>query len=160
MTHHSDQCLDTITDSDKVAIERLLIKSAALLLLFGLLTGFYLSAIAMKLVSADFGMALAAHLNALLGSFWILGVSYSLRHCHLSPVLLKRMSVLIIIANYANWIFTAIKAYLNVSAISWVEGHLSNNLILVSLTLFVVIPALTGTLLWVFALFKDQPKTT
>jgi len=139
------------------SIEHLLIKSAALLLLLALLTGFYISAAAMKLVDANVSMALSAHLNALLGSFWILGVAYSLKYCHLNHQQLARMSYLIIIANYSNWFITAVKAYLNVSAISWIAGQWSNNLVLVGLTLLVVLPSLIGALLWVSALFKTQP---
>ena len=147
-----------MTTSQHASLERRLIKSAALLLLLALLTGFYISAAAMKLIDADMNMALASHLNGLLGAFWLLGLAYSLRYCHGSEQQLSRVAALIIIANYSNWLITAIKAYVQVSAIAWIEGQWPNNLILVSLTLLVVFPALGGSIGWVLALFKAQPE--
>jgi hydroxylaminobenzene mutase len=113
----------------------------------------------MGLIEASVPSMLASHLNGLLGGFWMLGVSYSLRWCHASEAQLKRMALLIITANYMNWLITLIKALCAVSAITWIKGQTANNLIHVLLIVGVVAPALWGSGMWVVALFRRPPTT-
>lgn len=148
---YSDSEISSLNQKFDV-VAHTLIKSAAVLMLCALFTGLYLSLIAMKIVSADFSMALASHLNALLGAFWILSVSYSLRFCHLDTTKLNLMSRSIIIANYGNWGLTLLKSHLHVAGIEFTQD-MSNNVILVLLSLLVVLPAFIGTILWIRGLF-------
>jgi (hydroxyamino)benzene mutase len=150
MPHSHSQISSLNQQLDLVA--HTLIKSAAVLILCALFTGLYLSLIAMKVVTADLSMALASHLNALLGAFWILSVSYSLRFCHLDTAKLNLMSRSVIIANYGNWGITLLKSHLHVAGIKLTQD-MSNNIILILLSLFVVLPAFVGTVIWVRGLF-------
>ena len=67
-----------MSDDAKSAAPKVAARNAALLLLVGLLTGGYVSAAMTGKISADPHMALAAHLNCLLGAFWLLGMGWSL----------------------------------------------------------------------------------
>ena len=95
----------------------LLIKSASLLIFVGLITGFLIAAAMTKQIHADGAMMLAAHLNALLGGFWLLGVGWTLPWCAQSPKQRLIMSWLLIISNYGNWLITLIKSFLKVHGV-------------------------------------------
>ena len=132
-------------------IQHHLAKNAALLVAFAFLTGLYMSLVAMKLIDAEFQTVLSAHLNALLGAFWLMGVGWSLPFCQAPLNQLKQMSRLMILANWSNWFFTLIKAHLHVAGIQ-VTSDWVNNSILTALTLFVVLPALYACWIWIRSL--------
>ena len=135
-------------------IQLQLVKNAALLIAFALLTGLYMSLVAMKIIDAEFQTVLSAHLNALLGSFWLLGVGWSLSFCQAPLEQLKQMSRLMILANWSNWFFTLIKAHLHVAGIQMTADWI-NNSILIALTLFVVLPALYACWIWIKSLHRS-----
>ena len=139
-------------------IQHTMLKSASILILCALLTGLYMSLVAMKISPADFSTVLSSHLNALLGSFWIVSVAYSLKFCQLSAQKLSLLSRTIIVANFSNWFITLIKAHLHVQGIQLTQ-QTSNNIILVLLSLFVVIPALIASIIWIQGLFTNTNKT-
>ena len=130
-----------------------MLKATATLILCGLLTGLYISLVAMKVVTADLSVVLSSHLNALLGAFWIAIVAYSLKFCHLSDAKRTWMIRSIVLANFANWFITLIKAHLHVAGIELTQD-MTNNFIMIALTLFVVLPALVGSILWIQGLNK------
>lgn len=128
---------------------RLMAHAAAWLMLIGLLTGGYVAAAITGKVPADAQMALAAHLNALMGTFFLLGVAWTLPMLRYGPVGQKRLARLVIGANYANWAVTCIKAWLHVSGVDFI-GEAANKAIFLTLTVTVVLPALAAAGAWVY----------
>ncbi|MCB1325432.1 MAG: hypothetical protein H7A21_16755 [Spirochaetales bacterium] len=125
-----------------------LLRSAALLLLLGLLTGIYVSAGMTGKIAIDGQTALASHLNALMGAFLLFGFAQSLPHLKYGSIGAGRIAVLLVVANYANWLLTAIKAALHVRGIDW-TGVVTNDLVFLALSIFVVLPSLGGVGFWV-----------
>jgi hydroxylaminobenzene mutase len=130
-----------------------LVKASALLVLLGIFTGFLIAASATNQISANTDMMVSAHLNALLGAFWLLGVGWSLPWCTLSQKQVKLMISSLILCNYSNWLWTAIKAFFQVHAIEFNDSP-ANNIIFMALSISVVLPALIGSILWVVGAFK------
>ncbi len=123
--------------------------AAAWLMLLGLLTGVYVSSAMTGKVPADPHMALAAHLNALMGCFFLLGVAWTLPMLHYGPVGQQRLAWVVIVANYANWAVTCVKAWLRVAGVDFI-GEPANDAIFVTLTATVVLPALGAAGAWVY----------
>lgn len=125
--------------------------AAALLILIGLLTGIFVGAAMGQRIPADPHNALASHLNALLGAFWMFAVAWTLPMLSYGAVGQKRLAWAVTFPNYANWLITAIKAFLHVSGVD-VSRDSANNGVFVALTLLVVLPSLgaSGAWLWGF----------
>jgi hydroxylaminobenzene mutase len=123
--------------------------AAAWLMLVGLLTGGYVSSAMTGKVPADPHMALAAHLNALMGTFFLLGVAWTLPMLRYGPVGQQRLAWAVIIANFANWAVTCVKAWLRVSGVDLI-GQPANDAIFITLTLSVVLPSLAAASAWVY----------
>lgn len=128
---------------------RLLGRSAAILIGLALLTGFVVAAAMTGKVDADPHAMLAAHLNALLGAFWMIGVAWSLPLMRLDAIWLRRLAWLTIAPNYANWGVTAVKALLKVSGVT-ATADARNNAIFGALTVLVVLPSLAGAGIWIW----------
>lgn len=128
---------------------RLAARNAAVLLLIGLATGGFVSAAMTGKVDADPGAALASHLNALLGAFWVLGVGWSLQFLGYGPVGRRRLVWATTVPNFANWAVTMFKAFWKVKGIDAV-GEVKNDTIFGLLTLLVVLPSLGAAAAWVY----------
>lgn len=122
-------------------------KMGALLLFLGMLTGLYLAAALTGKIPADGKIVLGAHLNAILGSFILFGLAVSLPYLTYEDTGRNRIALAMIVANYANWLITGIKALLNVHGIDF-TGNAANDAIFALLTVFVVIPSIGGTFFW------------
>ncbi|RKH92843.1 hypothetical protein D7Y13_35250, partial [Corallococcus praedator] len=131
--------------------------AAAWLMLLGLLTGGYVSAAMTGKVPADPQMALAAHLNALMGTFFLLGVAWTLPLLSYGPVGQQRLAWAVIVANYANWSITCVKAWLRVSGVDLI-GQAANDTVFVALTLSVVLPSLVATGAWIHGFRAARPS--
>lgn len=141
--------------NDTEAQARLLGRSAAMLIVLSLLTGFLVAGAMTGKLDADPHAMLASHLNALLGAFWMIGVAWSLPLLRFDAVGRTRLAWLTIVPNYANWIVTAVKAFLKVAGLeASADGR--NNVIFGLLTAFVVLPSLAGACLWVWG-FGRKP---
>lgn len=92
-------------------------------------------------------LALAAHLNALLGSFWLLAFAFTLPMLSYGERGKARLAWLQLVPNYANWFVTLIASFLGVRGIAF-TGELANDAIATALMAFVVLPALVGTIAW------------
>ncbi len=134
---------------------RRLTGAGALLMLLGLLTGFFIAAAMTGRVNADVHSVVASHLNALLGALWLIAVAWSVPMLALSDGQLRVLGVTLMGANYANWAVTAVKSLLKVSGVDLTSDP-SNNAIFGLLSAFVVVPSLTAGTLWVLGLFKAQ----
>ncbi len=132
-----------------------LTRNAAVLMAVGLLTGVFVSAAMTGKVNADPHAALASHLNALLGCFWMIGVAYSMPMLRYGEVGLKRLVWIATLPNFANWIVTAIKAFLRVPGVDYV-GEGKNDFIFGLLTAFVVIPSFLAVGAWVYGFFGKR----
>jgi (hydroxyamino)benzene mutase len=128
---------------------RLAARNAVALLLIGLLTGGYVSAAMTGKVAADPGMALASHLNALMGAFWLLGLGWSLPLLSYGPVGQTRLVWLTTVPNFANWAVTAFKAMWKVSGVDAI-GEVKNDTVFGLLTLLVVLPSLAACAAWLY----------
>lgn len=128
---------------------RLMAHAAAWLLLLGLLTGGYVAAAMTGKVPAEPHAALASHLNALMGTFMLLGVAWSLPMLSYGPVGQRRLAWAFIVANFANWFVTAVKAWLRVAGVD-ATGEPVNDAVFGVLTLTVVLPALGAAAAWVY----------
>jgi (hydroxyamino)benzene mutase len=128
---------------------RLMAHAAAWLMLLGLLTGGYVSSAMTGKIPADPHMALAAHLNALMGTFFLLGVAWTLPMLRYGAVGQQRLAWLVILANFANWGVTGVKAMLRVKGVDFI-GEPANDAIFVTLTATVVLPALAAAGAWVY----------
>lgn len=134
---------------------RLAGRNAAVLLLIGLLTGGFVSGAMTGKIPADPGAALASHLNALLGAFWIFGVGWSLQFLHYGPVGQRRLVWATTLPNVANWAVTAFKAFWKVKGVDAI-GEFRNDTIFGLLTLLVVIPSIGAAAAWVYGFKKRQ----
>jgi hydroxylaminobenzene mutase len=123
--------------------------AAAWLMLLGLLTGGYVAAAMTGKVPADPQTALAAHLAALMGTFFLLGVAWTLPMLRYGPVGQQRLAWLVIVANFANWAVTSVKAWLHVAGIDFM-GQATNDAVFLVLTVTVVAPVLAASAAWVY----------
>ena len=128
---------------------RLMAHAAAWLLLLGLLTGGYVAAAMTGKVPASPQAALASHLNALMGAFLLLGVGWTLPMLRYGPTGLRRLAWAFIVANFANWAVTAVKAWLRVAGVD-ATGEPVNDAVFGVLTLSVVLPSLGAAAAWVY----------
>jgi hydroxylaminobenzene mutase len=124
----------------------------------GLVTGGLVSAAMTGKVPADPHMALASHLNALLGCFWLVSVAFTLPYLRFGPKGARRLAWAVTLPNYANWAVTALKSFWKVSGVDAV-GEVKNDTIFGLLTLLVVIPSLAAAGAWVYGFF-GKPSTT
>ena len=142
-------------DESEMSASRLAARNAAVLLLIGLATGGLVSAAMTGRVDAEPGAALASHLNALLGAFWVLGVGWSLQFLRYGPVGQRRLVWATTVPNVANWAVTAFKAFWKVKGIDAV-GEVKNDTIFGLLTALVVLPALGAAAAWVYGFKRAQ----
>lgn len=128
---------------------RLLAQASAWLVLLGLLTGGYVAAAMTGKVPADGQMALASHLAALMGAFLMLGVAWTLPMLRYGATGQRRLAWAFILANFANWFVTGVKAWLRVAGVD-ATGEPVNDAVFGVLTLTVVLPALGAAAAWVY----------
>ncbi len=134
---------------------RSLTRNAAVLMAIGLLTGLFVSAAMTGKVNADAHAALASHLNALLGCFWMVAVAYSMPMLRYGEVGLERLVWVVTIPNFSNWLVTAFKAFLKVPGVDLV-GEGKNDLVFGLLTALVVLPSFAAAAAWVYGFFGKR----
>ena len=132
---------------------RLAARNGAVLLLLGLLTGGYAASALSGQIDADGNTALASHLSALLGAFWILGLGWSLPMLRYGPVGQTRLVWATTIPNAVNWLVTGFKALWKVKGVAH-TGETRNDIIFGVLTVLVVIPTLAAAGAWVYGFKK------
>jgi len=127
--------------------------AAALLFLIGAFTGIVASAAMVGKLDAHGGSMLAAHLNGLMGCFWILGLAFTWQWVKLGDTLTIWLARLTVIAAYANWGVTVLKSFMKVTGIDY-TGDGNNDFIFGILTVSVVIPTILSAFLWTWGLFS------
>src|ERR1043165_3916506 len=139
-----------MTEEDK--IRKRLSFAGALLFLIGMATGIWsAAAITQKFGVGEPKLALAAHLNALLGGLWLLVAAWSFQFLHYSARGLRRLSVALAAPAWANWLITLIASFLGVNGLDY-TGHRANDVIPFLLQTLVVLPTLIvcGSWAWGF----------
>lgn len=136
--------------------QRTLGRNAAILIVIGLLTGIVLSAAMTKKIDAEPSMVLAAHLNGLLGCFWMIAVAWSLPALKYGEVGRSRLVWLVTVPNFANWGVTLFKSFWKVSGVDRI-GEFRNDTIFGLLTLSVVLPSLAAAGAWAWGFIGVKP---
>lgn len=130
------------------AVRHRLAQAGAWLFAIGLITGLWAAVVLTGKVPRPLPrLALAAHLNGLLGGLWLIGVSATLDRMRYGLAGRRRLAILVAFPAWANWLITLVASLLGVRGLEY-TGDLSNNAIALSLQLFVVLPALAGALAW------------
>lgn len=145
--------------ADTLLLQRRLYGISALLFSVGLLTGIFSAAVLTgKIPSSIPRMALAAHLNALLGGLWIAAVATSLPHVAMGFARLRQVSYVIVVSNWANWLLTLVGAVVGAKGLEY-TGERTNDGLALALQIAVVLPALVGGMAWTYGLLrrKDEP---
>ncbi|PYS92083.1 MAG: hypothetical protein DMF64_09830 [Acidobacteria bacterium] len=146
------QCL-LMTEEDK--IRKRLSFMGALLFLIGMATGIWSAvAITQKFGIGEPKLALAAHLNALLGGLWLIVAAWSFQFLHYSVRGLRRLSAALAAPAWANWLITLIASFLGVNGLDY-TGHRANDIIAFLLQTLVVLPTLVVCGFWVWG-FKEK----
>ncbi len=91
---------------------------------------------------------LSAHRNGLTGAFWMLAVAWTMPMLSYGPAGLGRLTVALVIANYANLFLPALRAMLHVDGRGF-TGQTSNDVLYVMLLALVHVPSLGAALGWV-----------
>jgi len=137
--------------NERQALQRKASLAAAVLMVLSLLTGILVSAAMTGKVNADAHATLASHLNALLGSLWVMAVTVTIPWLRFSIVGCRRLIVLTVVANVSNWLVTALKAFWHVSGVDF-TGEARNDTIFGLLTALVVLPSLAAAVGWIYGL--------
>jgi hydroxylaminobenzene mutase len=128
--------------------QRLLGLAAACLMLTALLTGFYAAAALTGKIHVDGHNALAAHLTALMGTFLLGTVGWSMPMLKYGEIGKRRLALVLIVSSFAAWGVTAIKAAFFIEGID-VQGKLANDVVFGVLQVLVVLPMLAASVVWI-----------
>jgi hydroxylaminobenzene mutase len=128
--------------------ERLLGAASATLFLVALLTGLFAGAAMSGHLHVDPHAALAAHLNALMGTFLLGSFGWTLPMLRYGAVGKRRLAWILVASSFANWAVTTTKAVLLVSGLE-PSGSGANDMIFVLLQVTVVLPGIGAAVAWV-----------
>ena len=132
-------------------------RAGAWLFAVGLLTGAWAAfVLTERVVVAIPRLALAAHLNGILGGLWLIAVGATLDRMRYGLAGRSRLVLLVGVATWANWLITLIASALGVRGLEF-TGDPRNNTIAVLLEVFVVIPSLVGGFVWAWG-FGGPPR--
>jgi len=135
-----------VTHTD--ALRHRLARSGAWLFAIGLLTGLWAGAVLTGQVTVPVPrLALAAHLNGLLGGLWLIAVASTLDRMRYGIAGRSRLAMATALPAWANWLITLIASCLGVRGLQY-TADLSNNLVALLLQSLVVIPALVAAFAW------------
>jgi (hydroxyamino)benzene mutase len=123
--------------------------AGALLFFLGIVTGLWsAAALTGKVKVAIPHLALAAHLNGLLGCFWLVALSYTLPMLSYGERGKSRLVWATIVPAYANWAVTLVASFLGVTGLEFTGAH-DNDAVAALLQASVVLPSLVASGAWV-----------
>lgn len=129
-------------------LRRRLVRSGAWLFAVGLITGLWATAVLTGQVKVPIPrLALAAHLNGLLGGLWLIAVASTLDLLRYGERGLRRLAWLVSIAAWSNWLVTLVASVLGVRGLEYTSDP-ANNAVAALLQAFVVLPSLLGAGAW------------
>jgi len=130
--------------------------AGALLFFIGMLTGIWsAAALTGKIVVGMPRLALAAHLNGLLGGLWLVVVAWTFEFLHYGEKGLRRLAIVVALAAWANWLITLIASFLGVNGLDY-TGNRANDIIAFLLQSLVVLPTLVGSFFWAWGFKKGM----
>lgn len=130
------------------SLRRTLTARGAALIAVSMVTGLWTAAaLTQKFGIGDGRLALAAHLNALIGGLWLIAVAASLEYLHYAETGRRRLAALITLTVWANWFVTLIASFLKVNGLDY-NSDPKNNAIAFLLQTLVVLPGLVGSIAW------------
>lgn len=138
-------------------LQRITALAGALLLLVGLLTGGLLAMAMTGKTMATVHDIRAAHLNAILGCFWICAYAATIPMLGFGERGARWLALLTIVPNYGNWLITTVKAFLHVAGVG-LDGDASNDAVFMTLNAVVVVPSLAAAAAWVYGLYVRGPR--
>lgn len=141
----------------KEAIRRRLAAAGAILFAIGMVTGLWSAAALTGKVTVGMPrLALAAHLNGLLGGLWLVAVAWTFDFLSYDVKGLRRLALAVTIPAWANWLVTLIASFFGVNGLQY-TGNRANDVVAFLLQTLVVIPTLVGAGLWAWG-FKGRAK--
>jgi len=134
------------------ALRRRLTASGAWLFAIGMVTGIWAAVVLTGQVSVGLPrLALAAHLNALLGGLWLGMVAFTLDMLRYGDVGRRRLAWVVIVPAWANWLVTLIASFPGVTGLQYTRDA-ANNVVAALLQVLVVLPSLVGAFAWAWGL--------
>ncbi len=129
-------------------LRRRLARLGAWLFVIGLITGLWAAAVLTEQVKVPIPrLALAAHLNGLLGGLWLIAVASTVDLLRYGERGLRRLAWLVSIAAWSNWLITLVASVLGVRGLEYTNDP-ANNAVAALLQAFVVLPSLLGAGAW------------
>ena len=129
-------------------LRKRLAQAGAWLFAVGMVTGIWVAVVMTEKVKVPIPrLALAAHLNAILGGLWLIAVAWSLEFLRYGEKGRRRLALGIAIPAWANWLITLIASVLGVRGLEYTSDP-ANNVIAALLEVFVVLPSLVGAVAW------------
>ena len=96
-------------------LQQRLVRAGAWLFTAGLVTGVWAAAVLTDtVVVAVPRLALAAHLNGLLGGLWLIAVAVTLDRLRYGLTGRRRLALFVLVATWANWLITLVASALGV----------------------------------------------
>lgn len=142
-------------DSDR--LQQRVAWAGAWLFAVGLLTGVWVAVVLTEKVVVPIPrLALAAHLNGILGGLWLVAVALTLDRMRYSLAGRRRLVLLIAVATWGNWLITLVASGLGVRGLQF-TGDVRNDVVAVFLEVFVVLPSLLGAFAWAWG-FGGAPR--
>jgi hydroxylaminobenzene mutase len=122
--------------------------SGAALFALGMFTGLWsAAALTGKVKVAIPHLALAAHLNALLGGLWLIALASTLPMLSYGDKAKERLVLATRVPAYANWFVTLVASLLGVAGLDYTGDH-ANDAVALGLQALVVLPSLAATVAW------------
>jgi hydroxylaminobenzene mutase len=100
-------------------------------------------------------LALAAHLNAVIGGLWLIAFASTLPHLSLSERGKHRLALLVLVAAYGNWLVTLLASVLGARGLEFTGDH-ANDTIAALLQIVVVLPTLVACGGWAWGFRKAK----
>ena len=130
------------------SLQRQFARLGAWLFVVGLLTGFWVALVFTGKVMVTIPrLALAAHLNGMLGGLWLIAVALTLDRMRYGLAGRRRLAVIAAAAAWANWLLTLAASGLGVRGLEY-TGEVRNDTLAALLQLFVVLPSLVAAVAW------------
>ena len=135
-------------------LRRRLSASGAWLFAVGMVTGLWAAAVLTERVTVGLPrLALAAHLNALLGGMWLVLVGATLDMLHYGETGRRRLSWVVIVPAWANWSVTLVASVLGVTGLQYTHDT-ANNAVAALLHSLGVLPSRVGACAWAWGLAR------
>jgi hydroxylaminobenzene mutase len=138
-------------------IRRRLAAAGAILFAVGMVTGLWSAAALTNKVHVGMPrLALAAHLNGLLGGLWLVAVAWTFEFLSYDVKGLRRLALAVTVAAWSNWLVTLVASFFGVNGLEYTGQH-ANDVVAFLLQTLVVLPTLIGAGLWAWG-FKKRDE--